>query len=103
MGSSHLRTRKGGGATINSPDKEYNFKGRKSDDDSITLGDDSIMWENETMKIMQTFAEATTLEEAKAEAVAQEDAPVREILEWEFLAEKGDSNKALGILPAPPP
>ncbi len=55
------------------------------------------------MKIMQTFAEATTLEEAKAEAVAQEDAPVREILEWEFLAEKGDSNKALGILPAPPP
>ncbi len=29
-----------GGVTVNSPDKEYNFKGRKSDDDSVASGDD---------------------------------------------------------------
>jgi hypothetical protein len=29
--------------TINSPDKEYDFEGRKSDDDSVALGDDSVM------------------------------------------------------------
>ena len=35
--------------TINSPDKEYNFKGKKSDDDSVASGDDSITWEKEMM------------------------------------------------------
>jgi hypothetical protein len=70
-----------GATTINSPDKEYDFRRRKSDDDSVASGDDSIMWEKETMKIMKTFAEATALEEAKAEETVQEDAPVREIVE----------------------
>jgi hypothetical protein len=50
-----------------------------------------------------TFAEATALEESEAESAAQEDAPVREILEWEYLAEKGTSEEALGSPPTPPP
>ncbi len=91
-----------GGATVNSPDKEYNFKGRKSDDDSVASGDDSITWERETMKIMATFADATALEEGKMEAAAQEDAPaVREIGEYdfEFLADGGFDAEN----PPPPP
>jgi hypothetical protein len=94
----------GGGATtaVNSPDKEYNFMGRKSDDDSVASGDDSIAWERETMKIMATFADATALEEGKMEAAAQEDAaPVREIgkYDFEFLADGGFDAEN----PAPPP
>jgi hypothetical protein len=91
-----------GGAAVNSPDKEYNFKGRKSDDDSVALGDDLITWERETMKIMATFADATALEEGKMEAGAQEDAPaVREIGEYdfEFLADGGFDAEN----PPPPP
>ena len=91
-----------GGAAVNSPDKEYNFQGRKSDDDSVASGDDSIAWERETMKIMATFADATALEERKMEAAAQEDAPaVREIGEYdfEFLAEGGFDAENL---PPPP-
>ena len=87
---------------INSPDKENDFKGRKSDNDSVTSGDDSITWEKETMKIMKTFAEATALEEVKAEETV-EDAPVREIDEWEFLAENGDDEALVNLAPPPQP
>ncbi len=67
------------------------------------MGDDSIMWEKETMKIMKTFAKATALEESEAEAVAQEDAPVREIVEWEFLAGNGDDEALMNSAPPPQP
>jgi hypothetical protein len=75
-----------GAITINSPDKEYDFRGRKCDDDSVASGDDSITWEKETMKIMKTFAEATALEEAKAEETVQEDAPVSSLLKFYLFA-----------------
>ncbi len=100
--SSESRDDRGGATAVNSPDKEYNFMGRKSDDDSVASGDDSIAWERETMKIMATFADATALEEGKMEAAAQEDAaPVREIGEYdfEFLADGGFDAEN----PAPPP
>ena len=92
-----------GATTINSPDKEYNFRGRKSDDDSVASGDNSITWEKETMKIMKNFAEATALEEVKAEETVQEDAPVREIVEWECLAENGDDEALMNLAPPPQP
>jgi hypothetical protein len=92
-----------GATTINSPDKEYDFRGRKSDDDSVASGDNSITWEKETMKIMKNFAEATALEEAKAEETVQEDAPVREIVEWDCLAENGDDEALMNLAPPPQP
>jgi hypothetical protein len=75
----------GGAAT--SPDKEYDFLGKKSDEDSVASGDDSIGWEAEANRVMNAFEQMGVALDAKEEAALQEDAAVPEMEEWELIAE----------------
>ena len=84
-----------GGATLNSPDKEYNFMGNKSDEDSVASGDDSTGWEDEAMRVMHFFEQKGIALDAEEEAALQKDAAIREIYEWELIAGGEDDEEGL--------
>ena len=88
---------------MNSPDKEYNFMGKKSDEDSVASGDDSIGWEEEAMRVMHSFEQMGTALDAQEEATLQEDAAIREIDEWELIAGGGDDEGVANPTDAAPP
>ena len=75
------------------------FTLRKSDDDSVASGDDSIAWEKEEDRVLHAFAIQVEAEDALEDAL--EDAPVKELEEWELIAEgmEGTADK----IAAPPP
>jgi len=60
------------------------FNVRKSGDDSIASGDDSITWEKEEDRVMHSFANRLEAENRLEEAF--EDDLVRELEEWELIA-----------------
>ncbi len=61
------------------------FNVRKSGDDSVASGDDSITWEKEEDRVMQSFANQLEAENRLEEAF-EEDGPVREHEEWGLIA-----------------
>jgi len=68
----------------------------KSDDDSVASGDDSIAWEKEEVHVFAIQVEA---EDALDDALG--DAPVKEVDEWELIAEGGGEGTADEVA-APP-
>ena len=87
---------------MNSPDKEYDFLGKKSDEDSVASGDDSIGWEAEAIRVMNSFEQMGVALDAKEEAALQEDAAVPEMEEWELIAEGGEDAGVAHPADAPP-
>jgi hypothetical protein len=71
----------------------------KSGDDSVASGDDSITWEKEEDRVMHAFANQLEAENRVVEAF--EDAPVRELEEWELIAGEGEEGTADEVA-APP-
>ncbi len=71
----------------------------KSGDDSVASGDDSITWEKEEDREMHLFANRLEAENRLEEAF--EDAPVRELEEWELIAGEGGKMTADEVA-APP-
>ena len=74
---------------------------RKSDDDSVASGDDSIAWEKEEDRVLHAFAIQVEAEEALEDAF--EDAPVKELDEWELIAKGGGEGTADEVAAPPPP
>jgi hypothetical protein len=64
------------------------FTMQKSDDNSVASGDDSIAWEKEEDRVLHVFAIPAEAEDALENAL--EDAPVKELEEWELIAEGGE-------------
>ncbi len=56
----------------------------KSDDNSVESGDDSIAWEKEEDRVLHAFAIQVESEDTLEDAL--EDAPVKELDEWELIA-----------------
>ena len=75
------------------------FNVRKSEDDSVVSGDDSIAWEKEEDRVMHSFANRLEAENRLEEAF--EDAPVRELEEWELIAGEGEEGTADEVAPPP--
>ena len=85
---------------VSSPKKLLpDFTLRKSDDDFDASGDDSIAWEKEEDRVLHAFAIQVEAEDALENAL--EDAPVKELEEWELIA-KGVEGTAEEVA-APPP
>ncbi len=63
------------------------FTMRKSDDDSVASGDDSIAWGKEEDRVLHAFVIRVEAEDALEDAL--EDAPVKELDKWELIAEGG--------------
>jgi hypothetical protein len=85
---------------VPSPKKTLpDFTLRKSDDDSIASGDDSIAWEKEEDRVLHAFAIQVEAEDALEDAL--EDAPVKELEEWELIVKGGEGTS--DEVAAPPP
>jgi hypothetical protein len=78
---------------VPSPKKTLpDFNVRKSGDDSLASGDDSITWEKEEDRVMHLLANQLEAENRLEEAF--EDAPVRELEEWELITGEEEEGTA---------
>jgi hypothetical protein len=85
---------------VPSPKKTLpDFNVRKSGDDFVASGDDSIAWEKEEDRVMHSFANRLEAENRVEEAF--EDAPVRELEKWELIAGEGQEGTADEVAPPP--
>ncbi len=70
----------------------------KSDDDSVASGTDVIAWEKEEDRVLHAFTIQVEAEDALEDAL--EDAPGKELEEWELIA-KGGEGTTDEVLPPP--
>jgi len=77
------------------------FTMRKSDDDSIASGDDSIAWEKEDDRVVHVFAIQVEAENALDDALEDAPAPVKELEEWELIAQGGEGTADKVVAPPP--